>query len=85
MTFEVAVVGTMGEEEKRRGEERERSITIQPKFTLLHRTSRREENIQISLERGGPLKKNQKPFCLSEGLIVDNLTFILPIKPDLQI
>lgn len=61
---------------KSRGEEREGALQFKQSLPYwLHRTSRREENIQISLEKGGPLKKNQKPFCLSEGVIVEQFDF----------
>lgn len=84
MTFEVAVVGTMGEEEERRGERKEHYNSTKVYLTASHQQEgRKHPNI---LGKGRPFKKKtQKTFCLSEGVIVDNLTFVKPIKPDLQI
>lgn len=63
MTFEVAVVGTMGEEEERRGERKEHYNSTKVYLTALHQQEgRKHPNI---LGKGRPFKK--KPKTLSVG------------------
>lgn len=64
MTFEVAVVGTMGEEEERRGERKEHYNSTKVYLTASHQQEgRKHPNI---LGKGRPFKKNPKTF-LSVG------------------
>lgn len=71
MTFEVAVVGTMGEGEERREKEHYNSAKVYP--TALQEQAGRKP---ICLERGGQLKKTkQKKKPLSEGVLAEQFDF----------
>lgn len=67
MTFEVAVVGTMGEEEERRGERKEHYNSTKVYLTASHQQEgRKHPNI---LGKGRPFKKNPKNLsvCRTES------------------